>query len=255
MARWLSFFAEYNFTVEYKPGKQNVLADALSRRPDYELAHLAYLASPLYELIREAYATDDDLAGRLSALASPDKAVNLTARQRDRLHRYSVVEGLLYYQVDRDKESRIVVPNDEDLRHRILYSLNGFCHSYSGVRKGKYNPIVVPRRVLRFRDVQSMRFTTAQDVAEVYEECVFWRFGSSSMFTHDQDPRFISEVFTRSQELLGSKQGATFAYRQQERSVQTLVRGIRRIDLMFPEEGPSFGGRLLPLARSTHSFT
>jgi hypothetical protein len=30
MARWLSFFAEYNFTVAYKPGKQNVLADALS---------------------------------------------------------------------------------------------------------------------------------------------------------------------------------------------------------------------------------
>ncbi|KAE8957932.1 hypothetical protein PR001_g31205, partial [Phytophthora rubi] len=56
MARWLSFFAEYNFAVEYKPGKQNVLADALSRRPDYELAHLAYLESPLYELIREAYA-------------------------------------------------------------------------------------------------------------------------------------------------------------------------------------------------------
>ncbi|POM79513.1 Pleiotropic drug resistance protein [Phytophthora palmivora] len=34
MARWLSFFAEYNFRVEYKPGKLNVLADALSRRPD-----------------------------------------------------------------------------------------------------------------------------------------------------------------------------------------------------------------------------
>ncbi|KAE9344533.1 hypothetical protein PR003_g8414 [Phytophthora rubi] len=47
MARWLSFFAEYNFTVEYKPGKQNALADALSRRPDYELAHLTYLESPL----------------------------------------------------------------------------------------------------------------------------------------------------------------------------------------------------------------
>ncbi|KAE9321510.1 hypothetical protein PR003_g17449 [Phytophthora rubi] len=79
MARWLSFFAEYNFTVEYKPGKQNVLADALSRRPDYELAHLAYLESPLYELIREAYADDDDLAGLVEALSAPNKAVELTA--------------------------------------------------------------------------------------------------------------------------------------------------------------------------------
>ncbi|KAE8982751.1 hypothetical protein PR002_g23444 [Phytophthora rubi] len=97
MARWLSFFAEYNFTVEYKPGKQNVLADALSRRTDYELAHLAYLESPLYELVREAYVDDDDLAGLVEALSAPNKAVELTTRQRSRLHRYSVGEGLLYY--------------------------------------------------------------------------------------------------------------------------------------------------------------
>ncbi|GMF39980.1 unnamed protein product [Phytophthora fragariaefolia] len=77
-----------------------------------------------------------------------------------------------------------------------------------------------------------MRSTTAQDVAEVYEECVFRRFGASSMVRHDQDPRFMSEVFTRFREFLGSKQRATLAYRpqangQQERSVQTVVRSIR----------------------------
>ncbi|GMF41719.1 unnamed protein product [Phytophthora fragariaefolia] len=77
-----------------------------------------------------------------------------------------------------------------------------------------------------------MRSTTAQDVAEAYEECVFRRFGASPMVRHDQDPRFMSEVFTRFRERLGSKQRATLAYGpqangQQDRSVQTVVRSIR----------------------------
>ncbi|POM66564.1 Hypothetical protein PHPALM_17556 [Phytophthora palmivora] len=77
-----------------------------------------------------------------------------------------------------------------------------------------------------------MSSTTAQDVVEVYEEQGFRRFGASSMLRHDQDPMFMSEVFTRFHELLGSKQWAALAYRpqaigQQERSVQTVVRSIR----------------------------
>ena len=38
MERWLSFFVEYNFPVEHKSGRLNVVADALSRRPDLEPA-------------------------------------------------------------------------------------------------------------------------------------------------------------------------------------------------------------------------
>ena len=38
MARWMSFFVEYDFSVESKPGRLNVVADALSRRPDFESA-------------------------------------------------------------------------------------------------------------------------------------------------------------------------------------------------------------------------
>ncbi|KAE9294553.1 hypothetical protein PR003_g24231 [Phytophthora rubi] len=79
---------------------------------------------------------------------------------------------------------------------------------------------------------QPMDSTTAQDVTEAYEERVFRSFRASSLLRHDQDPRFMSEVFTRFRELLGSRQRATLAYRpqadgQQERSVQTVIRSVR----------------------------
>ena len=40
MAKWLAFSSEFNLIVEYRPGESNVLADALSRRPDFEERHL-----------------------------------------------------------------------------------------------------------------------------------------------------------------------------------------------------------------------
>lgn len=67
MARWLSFFAEYNFEVKYKPGKQNALADALSRRPDYVLDHVTTLSSSPSDLNRAAYARDDSCVALLRA--------------------------------------------------------------------------------------------------------------------------------------------------------------------------------------------
>ncbi|GMG18473.1 unnamed protein product [Phytophthora fragariaefolia] len=48
-----------------------------------------------------------------------------------------------------------------------------------------------------------MGSTTAQDVAEACEERVFRQFGASSKLRHDQDPRFMSEVFSRFRDLLG----------------------------------------------------
>ncbi|KAG2874707.1 hypothetical protein PC116_g26861 [Phytophthora cactorum] len=88
MARWLSFFAEYNFHVEYKPGKLNVLADALSRRPDYELALITRVTTDLYDRIRMVYCNDESLASllRLLAASKEAKAEWLSPRQRSRLH-------------------------------------------------------------------------------------------------------------------------------------------------------------------------
>ncbi|KAG4038605.1 hypothetical protein PC123_g25832 [Phytophthora cactorum] len=90
MARWLTFFAEYNFRVEYKPAKLKVLADALSRRPDYELAHITRVTTDLYDQIRMAYRKDESLASLVRFLAAGKAAKSewLSPRQWSRLHRY-----------------------------------------------------------------------------------------------------------------------------------------------------------------------
>jgi hypothetical protein len=143
MARWLSFFSEYNFVVHYKPGKTNILADALSRRPDYdsqspELAVdtacracadvnvVVQAKSPLPADIRRAYENDADAKHLLAYLQAPsDKAFkSLPTRLSSRLHRFSTNDGLLYYSVDPNDPPRIVVPLDEDLRTRILYEFH-----------------------------------------------------------------------------------------------------------------------------------
>jgi hypothetical protein len=124
MARWLSFFAEYNVEVKYKPGRQNGLADALSRRPDYELAHVTLVTSSVPDLIRAAYARDDMCVALLRALGSNELANSdkpLSARLRAGLHRYSVDDGLLYYSTGAADTPRVVVPHDEDLKYRIIF--------------------------------------------------------------------------------------------------------------------------------------
>lgn len=80
MARWLTFFSsEFNFKVEYDPGKSNVLADALSRRSDFDaryqesvsrvkaqfepstlaVVRVCHVTSSLASKIKEAYSQDE----------------------------------------------------------------------------------------------------------------------------------------------------------------------------------------------------
>ena len=55
-ARWQDFLVEFDYTLEYKPGKANVVADALSRKA--ELAAISQPQCPLKERIKEGLSHD-----------------------------------------------------------------------------------------------------------------------------------------------------------------------------------------------------
>jgi hypothetical protein len=142
MARWLSFFAEYNFVVHYKPGSTNILADALSRRPDFDpksehysddacvacvhsladLNTVTRVQSSLRDDIINAYRHDSDCSSLLKHFSSTvePNASKLPTHLQSRIHRYSLHDGVLYYTIDQHDTPRVVVPLDEDLRLRLI---------------------------------------------------------------------------------------------------------------------------------------
>ena len=136
--------AEYNFEVKYKPGKQNALADALSRQPDYELDHVTTLSSSVTDLIRADYAKDKQYVALLRALGSEefkDSDITLSVRSRARIHRFSIDNGLLCYRTDAADTPRIIGSHDEKLKYRILYEAHDTALSVHLGRENTYSSV------------------------------------------------------------------------------------------------------------------
>lgn len=78
-ARWQDFLAEFNYELVYKPGKGNVVADALSRKA--ELAAITTAYCDIRESIKEGLSHDPE-AKKLIELASQGQTQDAQLKKR-----------------------------------------------------------------------------------------------------------------------------------------------------------------------------
>src|SRR6185437_11343452 len=58
--RWSEFLQQFDYEIRYRPGRDNQVADSLSRRPDHTLAaiHITQHCGELVETIKAEYDND-----------------------------------------------------------------------------------------------------------------------------------------------------------------------------------------------------
>lgn len=102
-ARWQEFLAEFDYDLLYKPGKANVVADALSRKSDLASISSSQPKTDLIERIKEGL-KHDSISTHLMKIAKEGKT-----------RKFWVDEEVLY-----TTSNRVFVPKWENIRREIL---------------------------------------------------------------------------------------------------------------------------------------
>jgi hypothetical protein len=114
-AKWVDFIETFPYAIKYKQGKENIVADALSRR----YALVSTLNSKLlgFECVKELYANDDDFASVYGAC------------QKAAFRKFYRLDGYLF------RGNQLCVPNSSMSKLLVGEAHRGGLMGHFGIRK------------------------------------------------------------------------------------------------------------------------
>ena len=113
--RWSAELAEYDFDIFHKPGKENVVADALSRRPDHRPISLPEPQQSLANVVISESTVGADLIGEIRR-AYADDVDCVSALSDPKNSPYVVRDGLLFR-----SDGRLRLPCNDSIKGTLLY--------------------------------------------------------------------------------------------------------------------------------------
>jgi hypothetical protein len=114
-ARWMIELAEFDLDIKYKEGCSNIVADALSRRPDMELNLISTcnLDEQLISSIKTGYDSDPYFKPILNVFLNPSEK-HMTAAIPSIINWYELNNGILYY-IREPHRKRLCIPNKSEI--------------------------------------------------------------------------------------------------------------------------------------------
>ncbi|GMF56292.1 unnamed protein product [Phytophthora fragariaefolia] len=253
VARWFNELAELQPLLTWIPGETNTVADASSRSPDFERKTAQVSLQELLDAarnreivatIRTNKVTVAQTAMTMYSWNRDLQWINKKLKQGEDVPNYSLQNGILYYQTGEDETPRLYIPDDEDLKNRVICENHdavsaghsGFYKTYLApldIPKGRWTDIsmdfvvsspvstngnnaimaIVDRLTKRAKLIAMKTIDATTDIADVFMKNYVKDHGLPKTIVSDRDTKFMSELWQSIAKALGTQHNLSSAFR------------------------------------------